>query len=73
MLTRRQTAASLLSFAAPVAPQRIAVIGAGAFGAWTAYFLQKAGHNVTLLDQDGPANARASSGGESRIIRARYG
>ena len=28
---------------------------------------------VTLLDAYGPANGRASSGGESRIIRAAYG
>ena len=28
---------------------------------------------ITLVDQHGPANARASSGGETRIIRAAYG
>lgn len=50
-----------------------AVIGAGVFGAWTAYHLQRAGHKVILIDQYGPANDRASSGGESRIIRASYG
>lgn len=43
------------------------------FGAWTAYHLRRAGHKVTLIDQYGPANGRASSGGESRIIRASYG
>jgi FAD dependent oxidoreductase len=47
----------------------VAVIGAGAFGAWSAYFLWKAGLRVILLDAYGPANSRASSGGESRIIR----
>ena len=50
-----------------------AVIGAGVFGAWTAYHLLGAGHRVILLDQYGPASARASSGGESRIIRCSYG
>lgn len=50
-----------------------AVIGAGVFGAWTAYHLRRAGHQVTLIDEYGPANERASSGGESRIIRASYG
>jgi len=50
-----------------------AVIGAGAFGSWTAYFLRKSGASVALLDSYGPANARASSGGESRIIRMGYG
>ncbi len=51
----------------------VAVIGAGVFGAWTAYTLCKAGVSVALLDSYGPANARASSGGESRIIRMGYG
>jgi len=51
----------------------VAVIGAGVFGAWTALQLARAGKRVVLLDQYGPANARASSGGESRIIRAGYG
>ncbi|MGO9270978.1 MAG: FAD-dependent oxidoreductase [Terriglobia bacterium] len=51
----------------------VAVIGAGVFGAWTAYHLQRAGSSVILLDAYGAANARASSGGESRIIRAGYG
>ncbi|MBM3786478.1 MAG: FAD-dependent oxidoreductase, partial [Acidobacteria bacterium] len=55
-------------------PQRhFVVVGAGIFGAWTAYHLLRAGQRVTLIDQYGPANSRASSGGESRIIRARYG
>jgi monomeric sarcosine oxidase len=51
----------------------LAVIGAGVFGAWTAYHLQQSGLKVALLDAYGPANNRASSGGESRIIRLGYG
>ena len=51
----------------------IAVIGAGVFGAWTAYHLRESGQTVALLDGYGPANSRASSGGESRIIRMGYG
>ena len=51
----------------------IAVIGAGVFGAWTARSLRQLGKSVVLLDAYGPANARASSGGESRIIRMGYG
>jgi sarcosine oxidase len=51
----------------------VAVIGAGAFGAWTAYALHHAGKRVILLDAYGPANSRASSGGESRITRMAYG
>jgi len=49
------------------------VIGAGVFGAWTAWHLRKAGQRVLLLDAAGPANARASSGGESRLTRGSYG
>jgi len=51
----------------------VAVVGAGCFGAWTAWQLRAAGRTVLLVDQYGPANARASSGGESRAIRMSYG
>src|SRR6185295_4647932 len=51
----------------------IAVVGAGVFGAWTAYQLRLAGAGVLLVDAYGPANSRASSGGESRILRLGYG
>jgi sarcosine oxidase len=51
----------------------VAVIGAGVFGAWTALTLRNAGASVLLIDAYGPAHARASSGGESRIIRMGYG
>ena len=49
------------------------VIGAGVFGAWTAERLRSAGQNVLLVDSWGPAHARASSGGESRMTRTAYG
>jgi sarcosine oxidase len=49
------------------------VIGAGAFGGWTALELRRRGAEVTLVDAWGPGNARASSGGETRIIRSMYG
>jgi sarcosine oxidase len=51
----------------------VAVVGAGVFGAWTAYQLQNAGAEVVLLDAYGPGNSRSSSGGESRMIRIGYG
>ncbi len=51
----------------------IAVIGAGAFGGWTALHLLERGARVTLLDAWGPGNSRASSGGETRIMRGAYG
>jgi len=53
--------------------QRVAVIGAGAFGGWTALHLLRRGARVTLLDAWGPGNSRASSGGETRVIRSTYG
>jgi sarcosine oxidase len=52
---------------------RIAVIGAGVFGAWTAEHLRRAGHAVTLIEAQAPAHSRASSGGESRMTRGAYG
>jgi len=51
----------------------VAVVGAGVFGAWIAYCLRRSGKSVVLLDAYGAANSRASSGGESRIIRMGYG
>src|SRR2546421_4284671 len=51
----------------------VAVVGAGAFGGWTALHLRRAGAQVTLLDARGPGNSRASSGGETRVIRTIYG
>jgi sarcosine oxidase len=51
----------------------VAVIGAGVFGAWAAWHLARRGQRVVLLDAYGPGNARASSGGETRIIRMGYG
>ena len=51
----------------------IAVIGAGAFGGWTALYLLRSGARVTLVDAWGPGNSRASSGGETRVIRGTYG
>src|SRR5437868_2835200 len=52
---------------------KIIVIGAGAFGGWTALHLLRKGYKVTLIDQFGPGNNQSSSGGETRIIRALYG
>jgi monomeric sarcosine oxidase len=49
-----------------------AVIGAGVFGSWTTHHLRRHG-TVVLIDAYGPAHNRASSGGESRIIRMGYG
>ncbi len=50
----------------------IVVVGAGAFGGWTALFLRRQGARVTLLDAWGPGNSRASSGGVVFFPRAVY-
>jgi len=50
----------------------VVVIGAGAFGGWTALSLLRSGARVTLCDTWGPGHSRASSGGETRIIRHTY-
>ncbi len=51
----------------------VAVIGAGVFGSWTAHSLAATGRKVVLIDAYGPGGSRASSGGESRVIRMAYG
>jgi len=53
--------------------RRIVVVGAGAFGGWTAWQLIRAGAEVTLIDAWGPGHSRSSSGGETRVIRHMYG
>lgn len=51
----------------------VVVVGAGVFGAWTAWHLKRKGLQVVLLEAHAPGNARSSSGGESRVIRLSYG
>ena len=51
----------------------VAVVGAGVFGGWTALHLLEIGARVTLVDAWGPGNSRASSGGETRVMRGTYG
>jgi len=72
-MTAGALAPAVLRAAKPGSAARVAVVGAGVFGAWTAEHLRRAGHHVTLVDMAGPANNRASSGGESRMTRAGYG
>jgi sarcosine oxidase len=54
------------------AREHVVVVGAGAFGGWTALALRRAGMRVTLVDAWGAGNSRASSGGETRVIRGVY-
>src|SRR6516165_5241335 len=51
----------------------VIVVGASAFGGWSALHLAERGAKVTIVDAWGPGNSRASSGGETRTIRATYG
>ncbi len=51
----------------------VVVIGAGAFGGWTAYYLRQLGASVRLIDAYGPGNSRATSGDETRGVRSSYG
>lgn len=51
----------------------VVVIGAGVFGAWSAWFLSQSGHQVTVIDAYGPANSRSSSADHSRVTRCGYG
>ena len=57
----------------PTSSPHVVVVGAGAFGGWTALELRRGGARVTLLDAWGPGHSRSSSGGETRIIRGVYG
>ena len=52
---------------------RVVVVGAGAFGGWTALTLVRRGASVRLIDAWGPGHLRSSSGGHTRIVRATYG
>jgi glycine/D-amino acid oxidase-like deaminating enzyme len=49
------------------------IVGAGTFGASLAWWLARAGDEVTLVDQFEPGDPRATSGGESRLIRSGHG
>ncbi|MEO6447296.1 MAG: FAD-dependent oxidoreductase [Gemmatimonadaceae bacterium] len=51
----------------------VVVIGAGAWGGWTAYHLRQRGARVTLVDAYGAGNSRSTSGDETRGVRSSYG
>src|SRR3954454_15921563 len=52
---------------------RVVIVGAGAFGASLAWWLAGLGDEVVLVDQFEPGDARATSGGETRLIRCSHG
>lgn len=51
----------------------VIVVGAGVFGLWTSLYLNRMGAKVRIIDQYGPGNSRATSGGETRGVRTSYG
>jgi sarcosine oxidase len=51
----------------------IVVVGAGAWGGWTAFNLRRMGAKVTIVDAYGAGNARSTSGDETRGVRSSYG
>jgi glycine/D-amino acid oxidase-like deaminating enzyme len=70
---------ALLSGCAPAvlrsgrASSNVIVVGAGAWGGWTALNLRRMGAHVTLVDMFGPGNSRSTSGDETRGVRSSYG
>lgn len=78
----KQVAAAQAGFAFSRGPQApaptnaardVIVVGAGAFGGWTAYYLARMGARVTLVDAYGPGNSRSTSGDETRGVKSSYG
>jgi glycine/D-amino acid oxidase-like deaminating enzyme len=53
--------------------QSALIVGAGSFGASLAWWLARGGADVTLVDQFEPGDPRATSGGETRLIRCGHG
>ena len=51
----------------------VVIVGAGTFGASLAWWLAREGADVTLVDQFEPGDRRATSGGETRLIRCGHG
>jgi len=49
------------------------IVGSGTFGASLAWWLARRGEEVVLVDQFAPGDARATSGGETRLIRCAHG
>jgi sarcosine oxidase len=53
--------------------ERVVIVGAGTFGASLAWWLAGRGDEVVLVDQFEPGDERATSGGETRLIRCSHG
>src|SRR4051794_20094751 len=53
--------------------EKVVIVGGGTFGASLAWWLAGQGDEVVLVDQFEPGDARATSGGETRLIRSSHG
>jgi sarcosine oxidase len=53
--------------------ERVVIVGAGTFGASLAWWCARRGDEVVLVDQFEPGDVRATSGGETRLIRCTHG
>jgi sarcosine oxidase len=53
--------------------EKVVIVGGGTFGASLAWWLAGRGDEVVLVDQFEPGDARATSGGETRLIRCSHG
>ena len=60
--------AKILMSQASVSSKHIAIIGAGIVGVSTAVWLQRAGHQVTIIDEKGPAGG--TSYGNAGVLAA---
>jgi sarcosine oxidase len=52
---------------------KVVIVGAGTFGASLAWWSARTGDQVVLIDQFEPGDVRATSGGETRLIRCTHG
>lgn len=52
---------------------KLVIVGAGTFGGSLAWLRARAGDDVTLVDQFEPGDRRATSGGETRLLRCSHG
>jgi sarcosine oxidase len=64
--------ATVSAYPARVPKAEVVVIGAGAMGSSTAWWLARRGHDVVLLEQFEQGHTRGSSHGGSRIFRYAY-
>jgi hypothetical protein len=70
---RRRLKGAVAAIRTTAASPDIVVIGAGAWGSFTALRLRQMGAKVTVVDSYGAGNSRSTSGDETRGVRSSYG